>query len=65
MANKSQYSDNESNTSADLQHFSNDRLDSNVTSKDSLFASEKKEDTYTIADKKTLQKGHKTKALPS
>ena len=51
MANESQHSDNESYTSADLQHFPNNLTDSNVVSKDSLFASEKKEDTYTVDEK--------------
>ena len=60
-ANESQHSDNESNTSADVQHFPNGQMDSNVTSTDSLFSSEKKEDASTIdeknARKRTFHKG--------
>ena len=54
--NKSQHSDNESNTSADLEHFLNDQTDSNVKSKIFLFSSEQKEDTSFIKRKKCTQK---------
>ena len=49
--NKSQLSDDESNKNADLQHVPNNQADSDVTSNDSLFASEKREDAYTIDEK--------------
>ena len=58
-ANESQHSDNKSNTSVDLQHFPNDQLDSNATSKDSIFASEKKEDARTNDGKKNIKKNTK------
>ena len=55
-ANESQHSDNESNTSADHQHFPSNQMDSNViTSKDSLFSSEKKENAYTSDEEKRLK----------
>ena len=55
-ANESQHSDNKSNTSADLQRFPNDQTDSNMTSRDSLFPSEKKQDASTIKEKREMQK---------
>ena len=56
-AKKLQHSDNKSNTSADLHHFPNDQMDSNVTtSKDSLYSFEKKEDAYTSDEEKRLKK---------
>ena len=55
-ANKSQNSVNKSNTGADLQHFPNNQMDSNVTtSKDSLSSSEKKEDVYTSDEEESLK----------
>ena len=55
-ANESQHSENNSNRSADLQHFPNDQTYSKVTSKDSLFSSERKEDAYTSDDEKRFKK---------
>ena len=53
--NESQHGENKSNTSADLQHFPSHQTDSTVTSKDSLFYSEKKEDASTIKGGKRMQ----------
>ena len=55
-SNGSQHSDNKSNTSADLHHFLNNQSDYNVTSQDSLFASEKKEDAHIINEKNTSKR---------
>ena len=55
-ANETQHSDNKSNISAELLHFPNHQLDSNVTSQDYLFAFEKKDKAHTNADKKRHQK---------
>ena len=51
-ANKTQQSGNNSNIVAEQQHFSNGKLDYNVTSQDYLLAFEKKGDANTDANEK-------------
>ena len=55
-ANESQHSDNKRKISAELQHFPNGQLDSDVTSQEYHFAFEKKEDTNANTGGKQEQK---------